>query len=127
MKMKQKPNMELRRAFIFCRKIRKIENENNFYFFYGDDLSNRFYVGTLKDCRREKKQLLKMKTNLLSKLEFNGEKIKMSILGSDHYYRKRFMIAHLLGRFLLDEKFKNGTLYIDDKFRAYFKRNHCSC
>lgn len=119
--MKQKP-LKLRRPFIFCQKIKKIENDNNFYFFYGDDLSNRSYLGSLKDCKREKKQLLKMKTNLLGKLEFNDEEIKISILGSDHFYRKRFTMAHLLGRFIMpNRKIKNGILYVDDIFKSYFK------
>ena len=120
--MKQKPILELRRVFIFCQKIRKIENDNKFYFFYGDDLSDRYYVGTLKDCRKEKKKLLKIKTKLLGKLEFNDGEVKMSILGSDYFYRKRFTMAHLLGRFIMpDEKIKNGVLYVDDNFKAYFK------
>lgn len=116
--------MTIRKAFIWCDKIIKTEDDNLFQFFYGDDKTNRFFIGTLQDCRAEKKKLLKKRTKLIGRLELNEGGYKISVLGSDHYYRKRFTMAHLIGRFtMMSEKriIKNGgVIVIDDNFTAYF-------
>lgn len=116
--------MILRKAFIWCDKIIKTEDNNLFQFFYGDDKTNRFFIGTLQDCRVEKKKLLKRKVKLIGRLELNKSGHKISVLNSLEFYRKRFAIAHLLGRFtMMSEKriIKNGgVIVIDDNFTAYF-------
>lgn len=113
----------LRRAFIWTRKIQRVINGELFFFCYGDDIQSRFFLGTLKDCRKEKKNLLKMKTTLIGRLDLINDNYKISILGADRFYRKRFTQAHLLGWFILNKKKileNGGVLVVDDIYRGYF-------
>jgi hypothetical protein len=121
---KNKEYLGLRRAFIWSDKIRKIEGGQLFYFFYGDDISTRYFVGILKYCRIEKKKLLDYKTQIIGLLEISENGHKMQILGKDHFYRKRFTMAHLLGWFVWHKKKvieRGGIVMVDQNYKSYFK------
>lgn len=52
--------------------------------------------------------------DVIGELRKNGNEYQILILGSDHYYRKRFTMAHELGHFILHKDKLDRLLIISD-------------